>query len=193
MISLLQGTVAGTAHGDITVLVSGIGFLVHVPAGLDLQYKPGQAIELQTVMITREDSLDLYGFSDMRQKEIFSLLLNVSGVGPKTAMNIIGSIEPHMFLDEVVNENVDYLCTLPGIGKKSAQRIILDLKERIKKEFGHRSAAAKPGAPSTNIAQDAVAALMALGYSERQANGAVKGHQADDVETLIKLALKDLM
>ncbi len=190
MISMLKGELVQVSGGDLTVMVSGIGFLVHVPAGMGLSLKCGQDIELFTVLITREDALDLYGFGDQRQREIFNLLLNVSGVGPKTALNIVSSIEPNMFLDEVVNENIDYLCMLPGIGKKSAQRIVLELKEKIKKEFDRQPTGERI---CTSISDDAVAALIALGYSDKQARAAVGGIDAPDVESLVKLALKELL
>jgi holliday junction DNA helicase RuvA len=167
-------------------MVSGVGFLVHVPAGAEMHIAIGQEILLYTVLIAREDSLTLYGFLDPRQREIFSLLIGVSGVGPKTAINILGSIDPNRFLDEVVNENINYLSSLPGIGKKSAQRIVLELKEKIIKHFQRQ------GQRGQNIEEDAVEALIALGYSDSQARKAVSGTKADSLEGLIKQALKEM-
>ena len=116
--------------------------------------------------------------------------MGVSGVGPKTAMNIVSSIEPGMFLEQVVSENINYLCTLPGIGKKSAQRIVLELKEKIKRDFKHAGGSANV---CTSASEDAVAALVTLGYSEKQARDAVAAVDAPDVEGLLKLALKELV
>ena len=188
MISMLRGEVVGNTGTDITLMVSGVGYLVHVPVGMGQSLVCGEEITLFTTLIAREDSLDLYGFTDQRQKEIFSLLLNVSGVGPKTAMNIISGIEPNRFLDEVVSENISYLCTLPGIGKKSAQRIILELKEKITKLYKTHGRSGP-----ADISEDAVAALVALGYSEGQARKAVGCVHADTVENLVRGALKELM
>jgi holliday junction DNA helicase RuvA len=132
--------------------------------------------------------MDLYGFDDQRQREIFNLLLGVSGIGPKTAMNIISCVEPNRFLDEVASENLDYLVSLPGIGKKGAQRIVLELKERITRQYKTRSREASP-----NMSEDAVAALVTLGYSESQARKAVASVKADTVEDLVRRALKELL
>jgi len=187
MISMLKGRVEHLSGTDITLMTGGVGYLVHVPANLALQISYGSEITLHTVLIARQDSMDLFGFDDMRQKEIFTLLLNVSGVGPKTAMNIISCIEPNRFLEEVVSENISYLSTLPGIGKKSAQRIVLELKERIAKQYKVR------GVQGSTAVDDAVAALVALGYSDLQAGKVLGGINADNVEDLIKGALKELM
>ena len=188
MISMLRGEIVQNNGADITLMVSGVGYLVHVPAGIEQSLVCGEEVTLFTTLIAREDSLDLYGFIDQRQKEIFSLLLNVSGVGPKTAMNVISGIEPNRFLEEVVSENITYLSSLPGIGKKSAQRIVLELKEKIAKLYKTRGRTGP-----ADISEDAVAALVALGYSENQARKAVGCVQADSVENLVRGALKELM
>ena len=190
MINRLRGEVVQIEAGQLTVMVGGLGLGVHVPSGYEYKVGCGQQVDLQTVLITREDALDLYGFVEARQKEIFKLLLGVSGVGPKTAMNIVSSIEPGMFLEQVVSENINYLCTLPGIGKKSAQRIVLELKEKIKRDFKHAGGSANV---CTSASEDAVAALVTLGYSEKQARDAVAAVDAPDVEGLLKLALKELI
>lgn len=188
MISMIKGEVVQVSGSDITVMVSGVGYLIHVPAGVELEIGPGEEVTFYTHLIAREDSMNLYGFTDLRQKEIFSLLISVSGVGPKTAMSIISGMEPNRFLDEVVCENIGYLCSLPGIGKKSAQRIVLELKERIVKKYSTMGTK-----KHTNGAEDAVAALMALGYAESQARRAVGSVKAESVEDIIRGALKELI
>lgn len=188
MISMLKGEIVAITGTDVTVMVAGVGYLVHVPASLEQGFRVGEEYLIHTMLIAREDSMDLYGFSDLRQKEIFSLLLSVSGVGPKTAMNIISGIEPDRFLEEVVDENIGYLSTLPGIGKKSAQRIVLELKERIAKKYSP-----KGGRKSPDTAEDAVSALIALGYAESQARRAVGSVKAESVEDIIRGALKELI
>jgi holliday junction DNA helicase RuvA len=187
VISLLKGEVYSVAPGSLTVLTGGVGYLVNIPAGAEVTLKPGHEITISTVLISREDSLELYGFPDPRQKEMFSLLISVSGVGPKTAMNIISGTEPGRFLDEVVNENINYLCSLPGIGRKSAQRIVLELKEKIMKNYPRQLRGVQ--APS----EDAVQALIALGYSDSQARKAVSGIKSDNVEDIIRAALKEML
>ncbi len=187
MIGLLKGEIHSVSPGSLTVLAGGVGYLVNIPAGAEINLKPGHEITISTVLISREDSLELFGFPDPRQKEMFSLLIGVSGVGPKTAMNIISGTVPNRFLDEVVNENINYLCSLPGIGRKSAQRIVLELKEKIMKNYPRQIRGVQ--APS----EDAVQALIALGYSDSQARKAVSGIKSDNVEDIIRAALKEML
>ncbi|HDP26425.1 MAG TPA: Holliday junction branch migration protein RuvA [Deltaproteobacteria bacterium] len=188
MISMLKGEVIQATTGSVTVMVSGVGYHVHVPAGLDQSTPVGEELTLYTMLLFRQDSLTLYGFSDPRQREIFSLLLEVSGIGPKTAMTILSSIEPRRFLEEVVSENSAYLMGLPGIGKKSAQRIVLELKERISRQLK-----IMPRVKTGDFGEDAVAALMTLGYSEAQARKAVGSVAADSVEELVRRSLRELI
>ncbi len=188
MIGMLKGEVVQIAGGELTVLVGGVGYQLRVPAVPGQQFSCGEEHTFYTQMIVRQDAIELYGFADLRQKEIFSLLLGVSGVGPKTALNIVSGIDPTRFLEEVVSENIGYLSSLPGIGKKSAQRIVLELKERITKKYGPGRAM-----PRTDISEDAVAALVSLGYAESQARRAVGCVKADNVEELIRSALKELI
>ena len=188
MISMLKGEVEHIKGSEVTVMVGGVGYLVRVPSYDSKEIKCGAEVCLYTAMIVREDALKLYGFLDPGQREVFLLLLNVTGVGPKIALNIVSQVDLNRFLDEVVKENIPYLCSLPGIGKKSAQRIVFDLKERISKEYG-----SEKGFKTGGIVGDAIAALMALGYSEAQAARAVDGIKASTVEDLVRLSLKALM
>jgi Holliday junction DNA helicase RuvA subunit len=118
---MLKGQVAQQTGGDVVLMVGGVGYLVHMPAGTHLNPSGSPDVTVYTMLIVRQDCMDLYGFTDQRQREIFALLLGVSGIGPKTAMNIISSVEPNRFLEEVVSENISYLMNLPGIGSKGAQ------------------------------------------------------------------------
>ncbi len=188
MISMLKGQVAQHTGTQAVVMVGGVGYLVNVPLGTRFDTEGGNEVVLHTMLIVRQDALDLYGFTDQRQREIFALLLNVSGIGPKTAMNILSSVEPNRFLDEVASENVAYLTGLPGIGSKGAQRIVLELKERIARQFKTRAKVSV-----SDMTADAVAALVTLGYSEAQARKAVAKVKADSVEDLVRKALKELL
>jgi Holliday junction DNA helicase RuvA len=188
MISMLTGHVAQHTGNQAVIMVGGVGYLVNIPAGT--QFGPAQdgEVTLFTMRIVRQDCMDLYGFIDQRQREIFALLLGVSGIGPKTAMNIVSSVEPNRFLEEVASENVSYLMGLPGIGNKGAQRIVLELKERIARHYKTRARGT-----SRDLAEDAVAALVTLGYTENQARRAVGSVKADTVEELVRNALKELL
>jgi len=188
MISMLKGEIVQQSGNEVVMMVGGVGYQVHVPAGTLLSSSIQGDVTLFTMLIVRQDAMDLYGFTDQRQREIFALLLGVSGIGPKIAMNIISSVEPNRFLEEVVSENLAYLMGLPGIGNKGAQRIILELKERIARHY-------KTVARGTarDIAEDAVAALITLGYSESQARKSVGSVKAETVEELVRKALKELL
>lgn len=188
MISMLKGQVAQQTGGEVVLMVGGVGYLVHMPAGTNLNSSDSTDVTVYTMLIVRQDCMDLYGFTDQRQREIFALLLGVSGIGPKTAMNIIASVETNRFLEEVVSENISYLMNLPGIGSKGAQRIVLELKERIARHY--RTVAR---GSTRDIGEDAVSALVTLGYSETQARKAVGSVKADTVEELVRKALKELL
>jgi Holliday junction DNA helicase RuvA len=191
MISMLKGEIAHIGTKDLTLMVGGVGYHVHIPDIVKNPIHVGQEALLYTTLISREDSLDLYGFFDPRQKEMFSLLLNVSGVGPKIAIGIVSQVDPGRFLDAVVSEDTGYLSSLPGIGKKSAQRIILELKEKIVKQYQMQEKEYK-----ADPFDDAVSALVTLGYSEVKARQAISGlANAKDasVEEIIRQALKALM
>lgn len=106
MISMLRGQVAQHSGTQAVIMVGGVGYLVNVPLGTQFRSGHDHEVTLHTMLIVRQDCMDLYGFVDQRQREIFALLLNVSGIGPKIAMNIISSVEPNRFLDEVASENI---------------------------------------------------------------------------------------
>ncbi|MEA2102390.1 MAG: Holliday junction branch migration protein RuvA [Thermodesulfobacteriota bacterium] len=188
MISMLSGEIVHIQDGFMTIMVSGVGFNVRVYSGLEHACSCGQEISLFTWLGVSQDSISLYGFADMKHREIFLLLIGVSGIGPRSAMNILSSIEPNRFLDEVVGENAAYLCTLPGIGKKSAQRIILELKEKISKQYHTEGFGT-----TSDMHSDALSALVSLGYSDAQARKALGRIKAKTVEDMIRKALKELM
>jgi Holliday junction DNA helicase RuvA subunit len=185
MISMLKGQVAQFSGNQAVLMVGGVGYLVNVPAGTHLTHADNGEVTLYTMLIVRQDCMDLYGFIDQRQREIFALLLGVSGIGPKTAMNIVSSVEPNRFLEE---ENIAYLMGLPGIGNKGAKRIVLELKERIARHYK-----TIPRGTSRDMGDDAVSALVTLGYSENQARKSVGSVKADTVEELVRKALKELL
>jgi Holliday junction DNA helicase RuvA len=188
VISMLKGEIVHHSGSEVVLMVGGVGYHVYVPQGTQVNPDPGREVTLYTMLILRQDCLDLFGFPDPRQREIFALLLGVSGIGPKTAMNIISCVEPNRFLDEVASENISYLMSLPGIGNKGAKRIVLELKERITRQYRSRVRESSP-----DMSEDAVAALVTLGYSESQARRAVGSVKAATVEDLVRKALKELL
>ena len=197
MFYYLEGTVTVLTEGIAVIDVGGAGYLLNVSLYTLSKLEMGKTARLYTHVIIREDAFDIYGFSDMSEKRSFELLLSVSGVGPKAAQSILSSVTPEGFAMAVINENEKALTAAPGIGKRIAQRIILELKDKIAKE--NTSLAASPdigfipkesGAGKT--AADAMAALMVLGYSQQEISSALKGAEIDGMTTeeIIKYVLK---
>ncbi|MBQ1768193.1 MAG: Holliday junction branch migration protein RuvA, partial [Oscillospiraceae bacterium] len=152
---------------------------------------------LYTHVIIREDAFDIYGFSDMSEKRSFELLLSVSGVGPKAAQSILSSNSPESFAMAVISENEKALTAAPGIGKRIAQRIILELKDKIAKENTTLAASPDIGfipkeTGAGKAAADAMAALNVLGYSQQEISSALKGANIESMTTeeIIKFVLK---
>jgi Holliday junction DNA helicase RuvA len=197
MIAFLKGKLHSIRGDAVIVEVGGVGYLVQVPLSLlSLLPSPGQEVLLHTFLSVREDGMNLYGFDTVEALDIFSLLLNVSGIGPRGALSLLSVITPQNLVLAVGEENVGLITRAPGIGKKSAQRIILELKDKFKKYAGPAVAAVSPegGAPSSS---DAVEALVALGYPSAQAALAVERAGRDagpgaSVEELVRQALRRL-
>ena len=134
MFYYLEGTVTVLSEGVAVIDVGGAGYFVNVSLYTLSKLEMGKRARLYTHVIIREDAFDIYGFSDMSEKRSFELLLSVSGVGPKAAQSILSSNSPESFAMAVISENEKALTAAPGIGKRIAQRIILELKDKIAKE-----------------------------------------------------------
>lgn len=196
MIAFIKGSLYSVQTDTVVVDVKGVGYRLQVPLSV-IPRLPGTGMEvvLYTYMHMREDGINLFGFDTEEALELFRLLLSVSGVGPKGALGILSTITPENFSTAVITENAALISRAPGVGKKTAQRIILDLKDKIAKISlpGREQAAVSR---ETGDISDAVNALIALGYGSAEAFRAV--HEADreleqsNVEDLIKLSLKRL-
>lgn len=170
MIAFVRGRLCGAQQESVVLDVNGVGYRIHVPAPVIHQLPPkGAEIVLYTHMQVREDGISLFGFDSQEALDLFRQLLNVSGVGPKGALGILSSITPENFIAAVAHENVSLITRAPGVGKKTAQRIILELKDKIQKNE-QRAASATAG---RGVAADAVEALIALGYGQAEAAQAV--------------------
>ena len=174
MIAFLKGKLHLIKGDTVIVEVNGVGYQVHVPlsmiSGLPSQ---GQEVLLHTLMVVREDAISLYGFDTVEALEILCLLLNVSGVGPRGALSLLSVITPRNLVLALHDENVALLTRAPGIGKKSAQRIILELKDKIKAEDYPIAIGEAPLVQGDKITVDAVEALISLGFGMSQASLAV--------------------
>lgn len=186
MIGTLRGTIA-SKRPDFTVIeVNGVGYLVHVPLStLSSLPDEGDTVFLQIHTHVREDSIDLYGFASEEEKRLFSSLINITGVGPKLALNILSGIPPDKFIEAIESENTGILSKIPGVGKKTANRLILELKEKLPSTTEKRDI----------VYEDVFSALINLGYKKGTAAEALERvykNEGKSVETLLKETLKYL-
>ncbi|HEU4963357.1 MAG TPA: Holliday junction branch migration protein RuvA [Bacilli bacterium] len=203
MIAFVEGEVAYAKHDHLVLNVGGVGYQVYVTGTTAYSVKEGETLRLHTHHHVREDAHLLYGFKTREERELFGRLNNVSGIGPKVALAILGSGSPDQVVFAIRAEDVNFLTKLPGIGKKTAQRLILDLKEKLEDMAGvfptsAYSASPIPQSTSQGEGSELFDALLALGYNEKEAQGAVRSlrdeiEQGKSLQELIKLALKQLM
>ncbi len=187
MIANIQGQVISQGKDHLVVLVGGIGIRVIVPRTVfDVVEGVGHSVFLFTHLAVREDALTLYGFADEQELQLFETLINVSGVGPKLALAILSALSLAQLTHAVAHAEVDLLTRVPGIGKKTAEKIIFELKDRL----AVRGAAEL--AMLSDVDADVLDALIALGYSVVEAQAALQSIPRDaprDVEERVRLAL----
>lgn len=175
MIASLSGRVKAIRKDALVIDVAGVGFAVHVVAALlDGAVHLGQPIELYTHMHVREGDISLYGFHDSGEHELFVALLGVNGVGPRTALAVLSTFSPETLRSAISQGNVSALTRIPGIGAKTAQRLMLDLRDRI-----GVSTEAFAVAPLQEGDADIINALTALGYSLAEAQSALRAVPED--------------
>lgn len=187
MISSVRGTVAELGAGSVEVDVNGIGYLVQVSASTLRNLGLGETVRLLTQMVVREDSMSLYGFPDMEQRELFRCLTGVTGVGPKLALAVLGHLKPDALRRAIASSDVDALVEVPGVGKRSAQRMILELKTQLGiPDSGFDSAGSKLA--------EVREALVGLGYAPAEFSEVLEGLATsdDEVEQMVKAALRAL-
>jgi Holliday junction DNA helicase RuvA len=188
MIATLRGEVIQVEENAIIVEVGGVGLRVFVAAPLRTRLKAGEGISLFTHMVVREDALTLYGFESQSERELFNLLLGVDGVGPKVSLAVLSTLSLEAIQQAVMAEQVEVLGRVPGVGKKTAQKIVLHLQDRIKP-----SGALSGLAAISDRDGEVLAALTALGYSVVEAQSAIQSLPKDapeDVEERLRLALQ---
>lgn len=190
MISSISGTVKSTAINSIVVEVGGIGVLLQVPARVASQMQVGKLVSFHTYLIVREDALTLYGFTEITDREFFELLLSVTGIGPKVAQSILASSEASTIAAAIVSANLQSLEAISGLGKKGAQRLVLELKD---KAAIFASAGVNSKLSITNQVENA---LQGLGYTVKEAASMITqipaGEKIEklDAAQILKLALK---
>lgn len=197
MISWLQGILLDKRLPSVVLNVNGVGYEVEVPMSA-LHDLPtlGEQATLHIHMVVREDAQLLFGFNSSEQRDLFRSLIKVNGVGPKVALAVLSTLSGEELMGAMVNEDVSQLCKVPGIGKKTAQRLVVELKDRLEKEFANVITASTETdtaqTSSINAQQDAIAALIALGYKASQASRVVKSLSAESGEELIRQSLRIL-
>jgi len=186
MIGSIKGKISHKATNFIIIETNGVGYKVFVPQVLMLTLKLNQEISVVIHTYVREDQLTLYGFSTLAELEFFELLLTVSGVGPKSAIAIMSLAGIDMLKSAIASGDATVFKKVSGIGTKTAERVIVELKEKLKGEVG--------AMPVAQEHSDAVDALLALGYSQQEAREALKviPNNVKDLQAKVKLALKSL-
>lgn len=167
MIGTLNGKVKHKDLGHLIVDVGGVGYKVSVTTETALDVSDGSPIFLWTYLAVRETSLELFGFSDKETLNAFELLITISGIGPKTALGILNVATPATLRQAVVNRDTTYLTRVSGIGKKNAEKIVMELKDKLK-------VSKEDGGVDMRSEGDALEALVSLGYNERDAREALK-------------------
>jgi len=188
MIATLSGRVADLDKDSAIIDVGGVGLQVYIPASQLDAVHIGEIVSLHTYLVVRQDSLTLYGFANAEGKQYFSLLIGVNGIGPRLALTILSTITPEIIRRAVLTEQGDILNRVPGIGKKTAQKIIFHLQDRIEAVDG-----LEPIAAMDNIDTEVLEALVALGYSVVEAQSALQSIPKDtpqNVETRLRAALQ---
>lgn len=188
MIASISGRVQETLPDSIVIEVGGVGLQVYVPAPTRDRLRPGEAAFLHTYLVVREDSLTLYGFETREIREYFTLLLGVNGVGPRLSLSILSVLSPDAIRRAVFHEQAELFSRVPGVGKKTAQKILLQLQDRVPAEAG-----LEPFSAFTDLDTEVLDALTALGYSVVEAQAALQSLPRDapqDVEARLLLALR---
>ncbi|MDD3767128.1 MAG: Holliday junction branch migration protein RuvA [Eubacteriales bacterium] len=194
MFDYIKGTLIGSFDTYAVVDVGGMGYRITTSAkSLQKAGNPGDVITFYTYLHVREDIFELYGFTTLQERSIFELLITVSGVGPKAAISILSALSSKELVLAIATGDSKAITVAPGIGPKTAQRIILELKDKISKMDIGKDAGFED-IPQKPFQNDAVEALVALGYSPSQAARAVSSvKEGLALEQTIKEALKNLM
>ncbi|NLA58770.1 MAG: Holliday junction branch migration protein RuvA [Firmicutes bacterium] len=192
MIGRLRGKIHFITDDQLLVDVQGVGYLVNVPTSTASLLTDGKEAVLLISTHVREDAIVLYGFATDREKELFELLNTVSGVGPKLALSVLSTLSPDNFCQAILEGNLQCLTKVPGIGKRTGERLVVELKDKVARSY--TSIGVSPGISSglSQAVSEAIEALLALGYSASEAEAAVANLQLDGTESteaIIKRAL----
>ena len=204
MIGRLTGLVIESAPGQLLLDVGGVGYEIEISLttyahiletqGLETQgLETKRPVTVHTHLVVRDDAHLLYGFASMGEREMFRTLIKVNGVGPRMALGILSGLDSASFARAVTGNDVKALTALPGVGKKTAERLIIEMRDKV--DSFDVSGSDNPSTMTINVIEDAESALIGLGYRPQEAARAVSrvSDPAEDVESLIRQALKLLM
>lgn len=196
MIAYVKGKLDTKTNTFVVIDVQGIGYRVFMPAkSIDSLGEVGEVVKVYTHYYVREDNISLYGFSSNEELRMFELLISVSGVGAKSAITMLSEITPSSFALAVITDDVSKLVKIPGVGKKTAARIILELKDKLKTEDSiEQIEEVNTAIEKDNNAVEAIAALQVLGYTRKEIEKVFEKIDTNNLglEEIIKVALKYL-
>jgi holliday junction DNA helicase RuvA len=201
MIASLRGTLASKEGAQCVVEVGGVGYLVHVSTHTAAALpEADRLVHLHTHQVVREDAHMLFGFAELEERRLFELLITVSGIGPKVALAALSGMKPGALARAIRDENIAGLVAIPGVGRKTAERLVVELRDKLEilgtASGGAASGPAPVAAPRDERFEDAVAALVHLGYSASQAQETVRrvaeGGETLSLEDLVRQSLKRL-
>jgi len=197
MFAYIKGTLVHVSTNAVIIDAGGIGYKIFVPANAyELAPPTGSQLTLHTSFVVREQAQTLYGFFSVHERDFFEALLGVTGIGPKIALALIGHMPLSQLQQAIVNEDVTSICRVPGIGKKGAERLIIEMRDKVDLSPSLCSHAVQTAAdPRTQAVNDAMNALINLGYNQNTAQKALKRTLKDlpesiDLAALISTALK---
>ncbi|MFM9015792.1 MAG: Holliday junction branch migration protein RuvA [Candidatus Nanopelagicus sp.] len=191
MISSISGIVKSISLNSVVVEVAGVGILIQVPNRIAVSLSPGNSASFHTHLVVREDALILFGFTDLIDRDFFELLLSVTGIGPKVAQAILSGSDSATIASAISSGNLKTLESFPGLGKKGAQRLVLELKDKV------AGFASKSGGKSLSVGNQVENALQGLGYSAKDAANMVsqvlRSNEKESLSSseILKLALKN--
>ena len=196
MYAFIEGIVDSKGQGELVINAGGVGYLLSYSSSTIAQAPgTGEKFRAYTVLSVREDAMELFGFATKAEREMFKKLTNVTGIGARTALGILSAMSLRDLSVALVTGDVTALSRAPGIGKKTAQRMILELKDKVEQQDIPRASAAAAVAPEQlGAEQEAAEALMSLGYTSAEAARAINlvRDQADTADKMIMLALRSL-
>ncbi|MVU77757.1 Holliday junction branch migration protein RuvA [Nocardia sp. ET3-3] len=180
MIASVRGEVLEIGLDHVVIEAAGVGYRLNATPATLAGLTRGEDARLYTTMIVREDSMTLFGFADTEARELFVLLQTVSGVGPKLAMAVLAVLEPEALRKALAESNVAALTRVPGVGKRGAERMVVELRDKVNLVPVQSGPAGTPAPMATPVREQVVDALIGLGFPARQAEGAVDAVLADD-------------